>query len=105
MAPRPVGWAERLFLGAGSTSDCLVTVEDLTTGILYSAATLWQSHHGVDALDAERLLYGPQPDTDYQMVREQVVLIRGCRVLSRSGNANNHRLITVLRFVSETAAP
>ncbi|MEL6344160.1 MAG: hypothetical protein AAFV53_13655 [Myxococcota bacterium] len=74
----------------------LILIEDLQTGITYSPAVLWERRRGQGARGDEQLLYLPELSASFILERELSGRIRGCRVLTRSGNAANHRMITIL---------
>jgi hypothetical protein len=71
-------------------------VEDLETGIEYSPAFLWQSEH-VD----HQPIYSSRLDKNVHPTGAIEGLVTQCRVVSRRGNANNHRISTILTVTTE----
>jgi hypothetical protein len=84
----------RLFGDAGDSTACRVT--DLDTGVVYGPAVLWQLE-GPPGLDR---LPGADIDPIWTLDSAVTGRVTACRVMSRQGNARNHRLLTRLEVTS-----
>lgn len=78
----------RVFLGATEGA----MVEDRETGVVYGSADLWQYSLG----ERSQHQYSNRLAAGVRAVGELEGRVTGCRVLSRIGNAGNHRIATVL---------
>ncbi len=74
-------------------------VGDLETGIEYSPAFLWQS----EVADGQPI-YSSQLEKNVHCTGTMEGLVTHCRVVSQRGNADNHRLTTILTVTTETEA-
>lgn len=88
------GRLSRLF--SGPTNGFVV--EDLDTGIEYSPAFLWQTEY-VDS----QPVYSSELEESVHRTGTIEGEVTHCRVVSRRGNADNHRISTVLTVMTKTA--
>lgn len=72
-------------------------IQDLDSGIEYSPGFLWQC-----AQEDEMIVSSSELEPNVVMTGTLQGTVTRCRVISRSGNARNHRITTVLEVQEET---